>query len=73
VDGYCHASPAFSTIGYKHLAQGLFQAERKEEANAFSFSIENYSRSQIHEHTMSMRILDIILRVLRLEVSVWIS
>jgi hypothetical protein len=45
----------------------------KEEANAFSLSIENYFRSRIHEHTISLRILGIILRVLRLEVSVWIS
>ncbi len=30
-------------------------------------------RSRIHERTISLRLMDIILRVLRLEVSVWIS
>jgi hypothetical protein len=30
-------------------------------------------RSRIHERTVSLRFLGIILRVLRLEVSVWIS
>jgi hypothetical protein len=43
----------------------------------FGFCIEKDARieprSQIHEHTILLRFLDIILRVLRLEVSVWIS
>jgi hypothetical protein len=35
--------------------------------------IQNKYRSQIHDHTISLRFLGIILRVLRREVSVWIS
>jgi hypothetical protein len=60
-------------IDSKVLCSMVFQRERKEvslslKGQDFSTSVH---WSQIHESTMSLRFLDIILRVLRLEVSVY--
>jgi hypothetical protein len=52
--------------------QGCIHRGRQRPMHLLS-SIEIHSRSRIHERTITLRFLGITLKVLRLEVSVWIS
>ncbi len=61
----------FSTYRYrnsKKKASGKF-----DKVLTIDRAVELLNRSRIHERPISLRLLGIILRVLRLEVSVWIS
>jgi hypothetical protein len=70
---YCtiHGHDLNSEPRKRHLHSTTFLSAGKSPFSFFSTVILYCSR--IHERTISLRFLGIILRVLRIEVSVWIS
>jgi hypothetical protein len=71
---YFYSTPfhgKFIFIKTAHFVPLTYRYKVKDEDIPYFMSSSFYTRSRIHEHTISLRFLGIILRVFRLEVSIY--